>query len=429
MQRLEALIGALRQCCETFPDKRHGDNTTYRMPDIALAAFSAFFMQCPSFLAHQRQLEQGHGRSNCQTLFGLQRIPSDNHIRAMLDPVQPALLNPVFATVLDQLQSSGGIDAFRRSDGHVLIALDGTEYFCSNKIHCPQCSQRKRSNGKTEFYHAMLGATLVAPGHHHVVPLPPEFIAPQDGAEKQDCESRAARRWLATHAPGLAKFKPVYLGDDLFSNQPMCEAVLAAGADFIFVCKPASHPLIQEYITGVRVPTHTVQVRQGHRQSTHRFRWMTSVPLRDGKDALTVNWCEIQIRNAAGTLTYQNSFITNLPVGRATVAERVACGRARWKIENESFNTLKTSGYHLEHNFGHGKQSLAAVLVMLNLLAFAFHTVCDQGERLWQAARAKVSSRTVFFNRMAALTSFLVFSTWTELLETLAFARPPPQPP
>lgn len=110
---------------ETFPDKRHGDNAVYVMSDIALAAFSAFFMQSPSFHAHQRQLEEGHGRSNCQTLFGLDRIPTDNHIRAMLDPVGPALLRPVFATVLDQLENSGGIDAFRRPDGHVLIALDG----------------------------------------------------------------------------------------------------------------------------------------------------------------------------------------------------------------------------------------------------------------------------------------------------------------
>jgi hypothetical protein len=386
-------------------------------------------MQSPSFLAHQRRLEEGHGRSNCQTLFGLARIPTDNHIRAMLDPVDPALLHPVFDNVLEQLENAGGIEAFRRPGGHVLIALDGTEYFCSDRIRCPQCSHRKRSNGKVEYFHTMLGATLVCPGHQHGVPLPPEFVAPQDGAEKQDCESRAARRWLARHGSRLARLKPIYLGDDLFSNQPICEAVLATGSDFIFVCKPASHPLIQEYLTGVTLPTQTVRVKQGRGYATHQFRWMNAIPLRDGKDALIVNWCEIQIRNAEGKLTYQNSFITSLPLGRDTVVERVACGRARWKIENESFNTLKTAGYHLEHNFGHGKQNLAALLALLNLLAFALHTLCDKGEPLWQAARAKVSSRAMFFSRMAAITSFLVFSTWTELVETLAFVRPPPQPP
>ena len=187
----------------------------------------------------------------------------------------------------------------------------------------------------------MLGATLVAPGHNHVVPLPPEFIVPQDGSDKQDCESRAARRWLASHGTQYARLRPVYLGDDLFANQPMCEAIQTAGGNFVFTCKPASHKLIQEYIIGVELPTHSVRVKRGRAWVTHRFRWLNEAPLRDGRDALKVNWFEIEIVNAAGDVTYRNSFITDLPVDRDTVADLAACGRARWKIENETFNVLK----------------------------------------------------------------------------------------
>jgi hypothetical protein len=169
---------------------------------------------------------------------------------------------------------------------------------------------------------------------------------------------RAARRWLADHAAGYARLKPIYLGDDLFSRQPMCEAVLAEDCHFLFVCKPASHPLIQQYLTGVELPTHTVRVKRGREWVTHRYRWMPGVLLRGGKDALAVNWLEIEIHNPAGAITYRNSFITDLPVGRDNVAQLVSCGRARWKIENETFNVLKTSGYHIEHSFGHGKQNL-----------------------------------------------------------------------
>lgn len=197
MQRLRTLLARLRHCCESLPDARRGDNTTYPIADVGMAAFSVFFMQSPSFLAHQQRLHKGHGRSNAETLLGLTRIPSDNHIRAMLDPAAPVLLRSVFAAMLNELEQSGSLGAFHRLGDHLLIALDGTEYFCSGNIHCAQCSKRLRSNGKTEHYRAMLGAPLVAPGHNHVVPLEPEFIAPQDGIEKQDCESRAARRWLA----------------------------------------------------------------------------------------------------------------------------------------------------------------------------------------------------------------------------------------
>ena len=428
MQRLESLLGHLRQCCDSFPDKRRGINTTYPIADIGMAAFSIFFMQSPSFLAYQRQLSDGHGRSNCETLFGLSKIPSDNHIRDMLDPADPALLYPVFSKVLAELEKSGGLAAFRRPGGHVLIALDGTEYFCSDTIHCAQCSTRLRSNGKIQYHHTVLAASLVAPGHNQVVPLEPEFIVPQDGAEKQDCESRAARRWLAAHGPQYARLKPIYLGDDLFSNQPICQAVLDAGGHFIFTCKPSSHKTIQEYIAGVRLPTRTVVVKHGSKQFTHRFRWMTGVPLRDTKDALKVNWFEIEIRNPAGEVTYRNSYITDLRVNRANVADHAASGRSRWKVENETFNVLKTGGYHLEHNYGHGKKNLSALLVTFNLLAFAFHTVCDQAEEIWRMARAKAGSRAQFFARLVAATSFLIFPDWEDLALTLAFAKPPPTP-
>ena len=427
---LDSLLGSLRGCLDRFPDKRRGANTTFGMADIGMAAFSVFFMQSPSFLAHQRQFEDGHGRSNCASLFGIIKIPSDNHIRDMLDPASPALLQPAFAETVEQLKRlDGGLDVFRRLDGRLLIALDGTEYHCSRKIHCAHCSTRVRGNGGTEYYHGMLAATLVAPGHDKVVPLEPEFIVPQDGAEKQDCENKAAKRWLAAHGQRYAALDPVYLGDDLFSRQPLCHAVLDAGGHFIFVCKSASHPLIQQYLTGADLAVLEQAVRRGKQRFTHRYRWLHDVPLRDGRDALTLNWFEIEIINPKGETTYRNSFVTDLPVGPENVVELAACGRARWKIENETLNVLKNKGYNLEHSFGHGKQNLSAILVSLNLLAFAMHTVCDIGDELWRAARAKLGPRYNFFSKLAAITTYLIFPSWQDLLLTLAFAKPPPIPP
>jgi hypothetical protein len=427
---LDALLGSLRDCLDRFPDKRCGINTTYPMGDIGMAAFSVFFMQSPSFLAHQRQFEAGHGHSNGTSLFGLAKIPSDTHIRDMLDPVSPTLLHPMFAEAVEQIRHiDGGLDVFRRLDGRVLIALDGTEYQASRKIHCQHCSTRLRGKGETEYYHSLLAATLVAPGHDKVMPLEPEFIIPQDGAEKQDCETTAAKRWLATHGRRYAALEAVYLGDDLFSRQPLCQAVLDVGGHFLFVCKPSSHPLIEEYLIGMDLPVVEQTVRRGKQRFVHRYRWLHDVPLRDGKDALRVNWFEIEIINGKGETTYRNSFVTDLPVGADTLVELAACGRARWKIENETFNVLKTNGYHLEHSFGHGKQNLAAILVSLNLLAFAIHTVCDIGYDLWRAARAKLGPRTNFFSKLAAITTYLIFPSREDLLLTLAFAKPPPIPP
>jgi hypothetical protein len=428
---IEELISTLRATCGGLRDKRRGKNRHYLMADIGMAAFSVFFMQSPSFLAHQRHLADGHGhgRSNCETLFGMTRIPSDNHIRDMLDPVEPASFDALFPHAVAVLEAGGGLPAFRRLGHHVLIAFDGTEYYRSTKLHCSCCSTRKRSGGGTEYFHTLVAATLVAPGHNRVVPLQPEFVVPQDGHDKQDCESMAARRWLAAHGQSYARLNPVYLGDDLYSRQPVCQAVQAAGGHFLFVCKLSSHPTIEEYLTGIEVPKLTQRVKRGRQRFTHTYRWLCDVPLRADADAMTVNWLMIEIRNAAGAVTYRNSFITDLPTDRDTVVELAACGRARWKIENESFNTLKTKGYNLEHNFGHGKHHLSAVLAILNLMAFAFHTVADLTHDLWLQAVNKTGARSRFFERLRSITVFQVFQSWQHLLTTLAFAHPPSQPP
>jgi len=401
------------------------------MGDIGMAAFSVFFMQSPSFLAHQQALAEGpgRGRSNAHTLFGLSAIPSDNHIRAMLDGVPSDHFDGLFAGIVHSMDERGGLEAMRRLGGRVLIALDGSEHFCSRKVSCPQCSTRQRSDGQTEYFHTFLGATMVAPGHKTVLPLPPEFIRPQDGAAKQDCENRAAKRWLERVAPAYAGLRPVYLGDDLYANQPMCQAIRQAGGSFLLICKPASHKTLWEYLDGGDLDSLTETHGRGTAKRTYRYRWMNAVPIRDGKDALAVNWLDLEIVNPKGKVTQRFSFITDLPVDRDTVADLAACGRTRWKIENETFNVLKNQGYHLEHNFGHGKETLASVLVVLNLLAFALHTGCDLTEAAWQKARERFRARTRMFTHLATITTYLVFPSWSALMRTLTTGAPPPQPP
>src|SRR5689334_3301290 len=167
MNALDELLSDLKDVCAGLVDKRQGQTCRYAMTDIGLAAFSVFFMQSPSFLAHQRSLAEGagHGRSNAHTLFGMTAVPCDNHIRQMLDGVPTDHFDPVFATVVRDLEARGGLAPLRCLGGRVLIALDGSEHFCSRKVSCPHCSTRRRADGGTEFFHSFVGATLVAPGH------------------------------------------------------------------------------------------------------------------------------------------------------------------------------------------------------------------------------------------------------------------------
>jgi hypothetical protein len=430
---LDQLLGGLKDVCAAFPDKRKSDGI-YSMSDIGLSAFSLFFMQSESFLSYQRSLEEGRKTSNCQTLFGMDRIPTDNHIRSMLDPVHPSHLQPVFDQVVAALEAHEGMEPFRRLGGRTLVALDGTEYFCSQKLGCPNCQTRKRANGQVESYHSMLAATIVAPGHAMVVPLMPEFIVKPDGAEKQDCERNAVKRWLTTHAERMAGLRPVYLGDDLFACQPIAEAVLASGGDFLFTAKQESHKALYDFMNGTECDEVSVRRKEGRKTIVTRYRWFTEAPLRepaptkkgDG-DALNVNWIGVTITDGNGKTTYEGAFVTSLPVTCQTVADIATCARARWKIENESFNVLKNNGYHLEHNFGHGKENLAMMFAAMNLLAFAFHTVCDCLEMLWIEARLAKRARKRLFEHIRTITAYLVFPSWNTLMQTLIDSKPPPE--
>ena len=426
MSLVDELIAELKGVCAGLPDKRKGPRRDgdYTMADIGLSAFSIFFMGSPSFLAHQRALEEGHGRSNCETLFGISAIPSDNYVRQMLDGAAPAAFDPLF---FKAIEAAGPLTRFQCLGGRALIALDGTEHFCSRKIKCRHCSMRQRSDGGTQCFHTFLGASLVAPGHKQVLPLPPEFIVPRDGAEKQDCERNAAKRWLTRHGAAVAHLRPIYLGDDLFACQPIVAAIHNAGGNFILTCKPSSHQTITEYLQGAELHEHRQTICKRGKRTTTVYRWLSALPLRATDDAIMVNWFSIETFNAKGKRTYHNSFVTDLAVTADTVAELAACGRARWKIENETFNVLKTKGYNLEHNFGHGKETLASVLVTLNLLAFAFHTAAYLAMLAWRAAVIARGPRYRFFEHLRTITTYVVFQDWDHLLRSIAAAaiRPP----
>jgi hypothetical protein len=420
----DQLIERLRSVAAGLPDRRTGDNTQYSMADIALAAFSVFFTQCPSFLSYQLGMEQARGRNNARSLFQVGQIPSDNHIRQTLDPIAPHHLFSLFDDLHKACDQAGLLEEMRAVQRTRLIALDATWYFSSQSknVCCSNCSCVQHADGKTTHFHSAITPVIVSPGHSQVVPLRPEFITPQDGQVKQDCEINAAKRWLAAHAERYSTGNDTLLGDDLYAHQPFCRQVLLHGFHFIFTCKPASHSHLAGWLEGLESgrDLHTLNLRlkgKSNRWEHHRYRWANGVPLTDCDDALKVNWCELTITDADGAVRYRNSFITDWTISADNVAGLVAAGRARWKIENESNNILKNRGYHLEHNFGHGKQHLSSLLATMNLLAFGLHTLLEMVDGSYRLIRATLGRRQRFFQHLEALTSYLPFESWEKMMD------------
>lgn len=276
------MLGILNSAFSNLPDARRGQNKTYRMRDAALGAFSVFFMQSPSFLAHQQAMQDKHQHNNATSLFGVERIPSDPQIRNLLDSVPVEQLTAPFWGLFELLEQAGELEAYRSFAGQWLVSLDGAQYFGSTKIHCERCTVTVR-NGTEYYAHTAITPVLVAPGESRVLVLEPEFIQPQDGQEKQDCERNAGKRWLVRNGPRLARHGATVLGDDLYCNQPNCEQVLAQGLNFIFTCKADSHPTLYEEVAllarlgAVGERRERRWTGQGHEICSYRF--VNDVPL------------------------------------------------------------------------------------------------------------------------------------------------------
>lgn len=417
----DEFVSQLGESAEQFPDVRKGGNRQcYSMRDACLSAFGVFFTQSPSFLAYQREMHVHQGRDNAESLFGVGGIPSDNEIRNLLDPVAPTYVSELYWKTLRALESLGLLAEHRGFAQQWLCALDGVQYFSSDTIHCDHCTRRQKG-GKTLYTHSVIAPVLVAPAHDYVISLEPEFITPQDGADKQDSEQAAMHRWIERNAHRFAPDSVTMLTDDLHSHQPACLWLREHHCNFIMVCLPQSHTFLYEQVTDLTklnaVGQVVVKRWNGRIRECWTYHFVNDVLLRDSADAMTVNWCELIItRDDTQALLYHNTFITNHRLTDQTVAPIVASGRARWKTENENHNTLKNHGYHLEHNFGHGKQHLAALLLSLNLLAFLLHTTLTLTDTAYQLIRQALGARKTFFDDIRTLTRYIYFVSWPALL-------------
>jgi len=414
------LLSYLSSSIDSFPDLRSGTNTQYSIKDITLSAFAVFFCQSPSFLARQKLMQQAQGKNNGRTLFGIQKLPTDNQIRNLLDPVDPALLRTAYRDIFSYLQGQGEVESFRSFGNTLLVALDGTGYFQSESIHCERCMVSHHKDGRTTYSHSALMPAVVKPGRAQVIALEPEFIVPQDGHEKQDCEREAAKRWIREFAAYYSSLGITLLGDGLYATQPMIEMVVGEELDYIFVVKPMNHKYLYEELESrqklgeVRELKRTQGTGRKHRHLVYRY--VNAVPLKDGKHPVEVNWVEITMSDDNGKVTFHIAFITSHPITERNVEELVEAGRCRWKIENEDINTLKTKGYHFEHNFGHGKRYLSQTLLALNILAFLFHTVLELRDKRYTLLRTTLPRRDTFFQHIATLTQYLCFDSWQHLM-------------
>jgi hypothetical protein len=393
-------------------------NVEVPLDDALMSGFALFSLKDPSLLAFD---ERRQTPENLKRVYDIKRIPSDTQMRTILDGVNPADIRPLFKRVVQQLQRGKELEKMQYMGQYYLLSLDGTGYFKSEKVHCVNCLEKhyKRS-GKTVYSHQLLGGAIVHPERREVIPVAPEPIIKQDGTEKNDCERNAAKRFLAQLRQDYPRLPFIIIEDALSANAPHIQELKRHDLRFIIGVKPGDHAYLFDYVKQKDEAGQTTRFEMGKEGVIHRFCFINDAPLNESNADVRVNFLEYwQIQ--PGKKTQHFSWITDFTITEKNAYQLMRGGRARWRIENETFNTLKNQGYHFEHNFGHGCQYLSTVFALLMMLAFAVDQTQQLACQLFQAAWAKAGSKRALWEKLRGLFHDLPMDSMTMIWRAIAF--------
>jgi hypothetical protein len=412
----DALYYLIHEGFERIPDHRSA-KPPIPLSDALLSAFAMFSLKDPSLLA----FDERRSDANMKALFGIGQIPSDTQMREILDPVDPERLRPLFGDVFRQLQRGKALEQFEFYKGGYLLAMDGTGYFSSQKIHCPSCQVKEHKNGTVSYEHQMLAAVIVHPDIKEVIPLAPEPIQKQDGSTKNDCERNAARRLLAKIRREHPRLKLTVVEDGLASNGPHVRDLIDYDMHFILGVKPGDHAFLFEQVEAARREGRSPKLRRQQGKVTAEVSWVLDVVLNESNPDLRVNFLEYNEYDASGKRLKHFTWITDFHITRRNAWVLAKGGRARWHIEDETFNTLKNQGYHFEHNYGHGVQNLSVVFAMLMMLAF----LVDQAQQLccplFRAVWKKLGSKRSLWEKLRSHFYHFTFRSMQQLYEVILY--------
>lgn len=407
---------------EKFKVLKHSN---YSWEDCIMSGLAIFGFKLPSLLQFEKaKSTEPYIRRNLRTLYGVESAPSDTCLRERLDDVLPTQLRRGFKQIFSYLQRGNALEQFRYLGGHHIISIDGTGQYCSKSVHCDNCCEKNHRDGSKSYYHHMLGAVLVHPEHKVVIPFAPEPIVKGDGDTKNDCERNAAKRLLSDLRREHPHLKILIVEDGLGSNYPHLSLIDSLNMSYIIGVKPGDHKYLFDWINDLKPMTYTKEDENG---TKHEFNYYSDVPLNDANYHYRVNVLEYCETSKSGK-QQRFSWVTKLEITTENVIQIMRAGRSRWRIENETFNTLKNQGYNFEHNYGHGYKNLCSVMTMLMMLAFLIDQVQQLCCKVYQKARKHVGSFRVLFEKIRVLIEFGSWDSWHDLYKFIGVPseRPPP---
>jgi hypothetical protein len=413
------LLSIVRKSFSRIPDKINGNRRNRKAPislhDCLMSGLAVFNLKCASLLQFDKRKGLATVKKNLHNLYGIKTVPCDTQMRERLDSHEPEKLRPAFKQIFAVAQRGKAIEEFVYYQGHYLLSLDGAGQYQSKEVHCENCCEKQHKNGTISYYHQMLGAVIVHPKKKIVIPFAPEPITKQDGANKNDCERNAAKRLISHIRREHPHLKLMVIEDALSSNAPHIRMLQEHNMRFILGVKPDDHKYLFDWVLHSKCEEHTEVDIDG---TTHHYRFINQVPLNDANHELHVNFLEYWEVKKEGKKQHF-SWVTDFWLSKDNVKLIMRGGRARWKIENETFNTLKNQGYNFEHNYGHGNKNLCSIFTMLMMLSFLIDQVQELCCSQFQAARRSSWTKYNLWEEMRSYFRIIEFSSWELFLATL----------
>lgn len=392
--------GVIVRLFEGIQDGRAG-NIQYPVLDALKSGFAIYSLKVASLFSFRKKSKAED--SNLHSVYGIEKIPTDNTLRNILDGINPAKVREGFHELFKRIKKLGIWQEYRYWRQHVVVSVDGVEHFCSTSIHCEHCMQRKHRDGSTSYYHAMLSAAILHPQKKEVFMLDNEPIVKQDGATKNDCEINAAKR-LFDHLQSLyRKEYMVFVFDALYACAPIISRLLEVKRwEFVIGITPDGNKSLFQQFEGrdQRGQVHWHTQKEG--KTTHRFGYTNDLALNESHGDIRVNMLYYEETNAKGVVkTF--TWITSIKLTKANVYKVMRIGRGRWKIENEAFNTLKNQQYNFEHNFGHGQEHLCTNFAFLMMLAFYVDQIQQSSCKYFKKILQELKTRIKFWETIQAV--------------------------
>lgn len=395
---IDNLINLVRSGFGMVNDPRR-NNFSYPLPNLLNLAFAMFHLKDPSLSSFRDQFSVRS--ENLQRVYGVDELPGDTAIREGIDEINPKDLQSLFKPQLDFLKTQGVFKERHVLGDYSVVSVDGTGHYCSGVKGCPQCMVKNHRNGKTTYYHQLLGAVSVHPNQSTVFPVACEAIVKQDGSTKNDCELNASKRIIPQIREALGEEKIITVFDALYINGPHIKALLNEKMSYVIGSKGQTYVDVQ--IEKLRKTGQLKTLTWQTKDKICTANYANGLLLNGQHQEILTNYFEYtELDTKSGESTFYSTWITDIEIDEENIEDLVAVARSRWKIENETFNTLKNQGYHLEHNYGHGKKYLATNFAILTFLAFltdqiAQHldkdfqeakTVCKSFKSLWEKIRS-----------------------------------------